>query len=232
MAQTRGGLVAAVIENMITGTKVECTFNPYEYTITKQNQWEAKPRKGKDTPKMRFKSGGAQTLKLKVYFDTTEDGSDVRSKTDDLMEMMMVTDQNRHAESDKSSPPGVAFTWGSFQFEAILKTMSQKFTLFDANGKPLRCECNLTLQQVKDQDEFGSASAPGAAGGSAATNSATPAPVPASSSPVTTVTSADRMDTMVAQNGGDPGNYRATAEENNIDNPLALTPGQPITIVT
>jgi hypothetical protein len=65
----------------------------------------------------------------------------------------------------------VAFTWGSFQFKAILKTMTQKFTLFDANGKPMRCECDLTLEQVLEQEEFGSASAPGAAAASSSSSS-------------------------------------------------------------
>jgi hypothetical protein len=217
---TRSGLVAAVIENMITNEKVECTFNPYEYTITKQNEWEAKPRKGKDTPKLKFKSGGAQTLKLKVYFDTSLSGSDVRGTTDKLMTMMLITDSNRHAESDKSSPPGVAFSWGSFQFKAILKTMTQKFTLFDTNGKPLRCECDLTLQQVEDQAELGSPAGPVAA------------VVPVPNTPVATVTSADRIDTVVAQNNGDPSNYRATAAANNVDNPLKMLAGTLLNVVT
>jgi hypothetical protein len=217
---TRGGLIPAVIENMITGEKVECTFNPYEYTITKQNEWEAKPRKGKDTPKLKFKSGGSQNLKLKVYFDTSLSGSDVRGTTDKLMTMMLITDSNRHAESDKSSPPGVAFSWGSFQFKAILKTISLKFTLFDTNGKPLRCECDLTLQQVEDQAELGSPAGPAAA----------VVPVPATT--VATVTTADRIDTVVAQNGGDSSNYRATAAANNVNNPLALQPGSQMNIVT
>jgi hypothetical protein len=56
--------------------------------------------------------------------------------------------------------------------------------------------------------------------------------VPASNAPVATVTSADRMDTVVAQNGGDASNYRATAEANNVNDPLKLQPGTPMTIIT
>lgn len=212
MAQTRSGLAAANIVNVTAGESVPCMFNPYEYTLTKRNQWEKKPTKGKNTPKVRFKQGGSQTLKLKVYFDTMNDGSDVRTHTDKLWVMMMVDESTTHAESDKSSPPEVAFEWGRLYFKAVLTNMTQKFTLFDEFGTPLRCECDLTLEQMIDVDDYQSSSsvAPRA---------------PRSVPPAAQVTSADRMDTIVSQNGGDPNNWKETAAANNVNDPLNLTPG-------
>ena len=208
MALTRGGLVPAKIKNVTAGEDVECMFNPFEYTLTKQNQWEKKASKGSNTPEVRFKQGGSQTLKLKVHFDTLQTGSDVRAYTDKLWKMMMVDDSTRHAQSDKSAPPEVAFEWGRLFFKAVLTNMTQKFTLFDDKGTPLRCEVDLTLEQMIDIDDYGPQS-PAAAGAAQAV--ATTA----------TATSSDRPDTV----GGSPDAMRDTMEANNIDNPNKIPPG-------
>lgn len=212
MPLTRGGLVSAKIKNVTDGDEVECMFNPFEYTLTKQNQYEKKPSKGSNTPEVRFKQGGSQTLKLKVYFDTLQDGSDVRSYTDKLWKMMQVSESTRHAQSDKSSPPEVAFEWGRLFFKAALTNMTQKFTLFDANGTPLRCEVDITLEQMVDIDDYGPQS-PVAAGASQATAT------------VNTATSASRPDTLASS----PDTMRETMAANNINNPLRIPSGTPIT---
>ncbi|MAS35154.1 MAG: hypothetical protein CL610_14175 [Anaerolineaceae bacterium] len=192
-------------------------FNPFEYTLTKQNQWEKKPSKGKNTPEVRFKQGGSQVLKLKVYFDTLQTGTDVRTHTDKLWTMMMVDDSTRHSESDKSSPPEVSFIWGRLYFKAVLTNMTQKFILFDDQGTPLRCEVDLTLEQMIDVDDYGPQSA--------VVSTATEA-VPT----VAQATSADRIDTLASQNGLAPTDHRKIAEANNMDNPQKILPGQSLVI--
>ena len=90
MSPTKGGLEPATITNMDTGEVVRCMFNPHEYTLTKQNRWERGEKKGKNVPKIKFTQGGAQKLKLQLFFDTYAEGSDVRAHTDPLWQMMMV----------------------------------------------------------------------------------------------------------------------------------------------
>jgi hypothetical protein len=212
MPLTRGGLVSAKIKNVTDGDEVECMFNPFEYTLSKQNQYEKKPSKGSNTPEVRFKQGGSQTLKLKVYFDTLQDGSDVRQYTDKLWKMMQVSESTRHAQSDKSSPPEVAFEWGRLFFKAALTNMTQKFTLFDANGTPLRCEVDVTLEQMVDIDDYGPQS-PAAAGAAQATSN------------LVTAKSSDRPDTLSSS----PDTMRETMAANNIDDPLKVPPGKTLT---
>ncbi|MBZ0303251.1 MAG: hypothetical protein K8J31_26130 [Anaerolineae bacterium] len=217
MTLTRGGLQPAKIKNVTDGDDVECMFNPFEYTLTKQNQWEKKASKGSNTPEVRFKQGGSQVLKLKVYFDTLQTGSDVRSYTDKLWKMMMVTDTTRHAQSDKSAPPEVAFEWGRLYFKAVLTNMTQKFTLFDDKGTPVRCEVDLTLEQMIDVDDYGPQSP-------VAATAAQVAPK------VAQMTSADRPDTIAAQNSGSPDATRDIMAANNINDPLKIPPGTPLNI--
>ncbi len=217
MALTRGGLQPAKIINVTSGDEVECMFNPFEYTLTKQNQWEKKAGKGTNTPEVRFKQGGSQVLKLKVFFDTLHTGTDVRSFTDKLWKLMMVDDSTRHAQSDKSSPPEVAFSWGRLYFKAVLTNMSQKFLLFDDRGTPLRCEVDLTLEQMIDIDDYGpqTPSIP---------TSTVAAPI------VATANSSSRLDAVLAANNMSPNDVRKVAEANNMDNPQKLLPGQNINL--
>lgn len=211
MTLTRGGLQPAKITNLITNDEVKCMFNPFEYTLTKSNQWEKKPVKGKNVPNVSFKQGGSQVLKLTIHFDTMADGSDVRTHTDKLWKMMLIDDSTRNAQSNKSTPPDVAFEWGRLYFKAVITQMSQKFTLFDENGTPLRCQVDVTLEQMIDVDDY---PPQGAA-----------APPPSPAKPRTMI-QGDRPDNVAASDGGDAGDMRQMMENNNIDDPLALRPGQ------
>jgi hypothetical protein len=123
-----------------------------------------------------------------------------------------VDDSTRHSQSDKATPPEVAFEWGRLYFKAALTNMTQKFTLFDDQGTPLRCEVDLTLEQMIDIDDYGPQSPVAAAATQAAPK-------------VATTTSADRPDTV-----GGPEAMRSVAEANNIDNPLRVPPGTNMTI--
>lgn len=212
---TRGGLQPAKIINLTTNDEVKCMFNPFEYTLSKQNSWEKKPVKGKNVPQVSFKQGGSQTLKLTLQFDTLLDSSDVRKHTDKLWQMMLVDDTKKNPQSDKSQPPEVAFEWDRLYFKAVLTNMTQKFTLFDPKGTPVRCTVDITLEQLIDIDDYGPQS-----GGSSA-SPGTPA------APPVTATEGDRIDNLAAAASNlIPESYRPLAALNKIDNPLRIRPGQ------
>ena len=148
MATTKGGLEPATITNVDTSETVRCMFNPHEYTLTKQNRWERGKKKGKNVPKLKFTQGGAQQLKLQLFFDTYADGSDVREHTDSLWRMMMVNADKVNPRSNKSEPPPVMFQWGGLVFAAVITNMSQKFTLFLKDGTPVRATVDISLEQL------------------------------------------------------------------------------------
>ena len=129
MPSTRGGLEPATIVNLSTNAEVHCMFNPHEYTVAKQNQWTNDEVKGKNVPKVKFSQGGAQTMSLQLVFDTFADATDVRTHTQELWNMMMVTEDRRNPRNNKSEPPRVEFRWGQFSFRAIITQVSQKFSL-------------------------------------------------------------------------------------------------------
>lgn len=152
---TRGGLRKAKIINLSNESEfVECMFNPHEYSLSKSNTWKANENISKNAPTATFKSGGAQVLKLSLHFDTLEEGGDVRDITDKLWKMMEVDEDNKNSESGKGAPPEVAFEWGRLYFRSVITNMTQKFTLFTADGVPVRCAVNITLEQKVDKGDY------------------------------------------------------------------------------
>lgn len=213
MPETKGGLVPGQIINLNNNKKLNFMFNPKEYTISKSNSWKTRPVKGKNVPRVRFQHGEAIQLKLQLTFDTYEDGTDVRKHTDVLWKMMMVDESKKSSDSDKAEPPKVRFKWGPFSFKAVIKSLSQKFTLFKEDGTPLRTTVDITLQQVQDTHDF-----PSQPGGGRATQSTVVQPQ-----------QGQRLDNVAADQTGNAGNYRAVADANNIDNPKKQ-PSGPLTI--
>lgn len=211
MPNTKGDLAPATIENLSTHKTVYCMFNPNEYTLTKQNQYTADKVKGKNVPKVKFTQGGAETLKLQLFFDTYAEQKDVREHTEELWKMMLVAEDKKNQKDNKSEPPHVKFTWGSFSFEAVITSLSQRFTLFLKDGKPVRTTVDISFQQVEDNQEH-HAQNPTSGGGPPLR--------------VHVVQAGDRLDLIAAQVYGDATQWRLIARENRLLHPLRLHEGQ------
>jgi hypothetical protein len=197
---------------------IEVLFNPAEYTLERGNTYQSTSLPGLATPVTQFVTGNADTLSMELFFDTyarssrhsnVQQGEDVRKYTSKLAALLDV-DSTLHA------PPIVQFIWGppigspvGFQFTAIIEKLTQKFTLFDSDGVPLRATLNVTFKEyktVQDQlEEIGRQSA-------------------------------DRTELVVATEGtplwahayeafGDPAQWRVIAAQNGLPNPRILEPG-------
>lgn len=221
---TRGGLQPAVIyeceeqgnqvRKKMGGVSVNCMFNPFEYSVTKTNTYETKSTNA-SVPTMEFKSAGEKTLKLNLVFDTYEEliptSQDVTKATRELWKLMEVKD-----ESDgKKRPPPVAFEWGGFQFFAVIKSITQKFTLFTKDGTPVRAEVEINFSQHLDTTEYDKQN-PTSGGG----------PLER----VWQVKAGDRLDVIAAEVYGDAKKWRLIAEHNHLFNPLLLSAGQRLRI--
>jgi len=215
MPTTRGGLAPAVLVNKNTGESVPCMFNPFEYTIAKSNSYEQADTKGKNIPRIRFQQGGAQTLTLRLLFDTLDTGSDVRTLTARLWNMMMVDELRTDPRTGKSEPPHVLFIWGALSFEAVITQMSEQISLFLPTGTAVRSTVQISLQQVSDELDL-------------------PAQNPTSGGGIAPQTrrldAGDRLDIIAFEAYGDSNKWRQIAQANGIEDPLRLRPGQLIMI--
>lgn len=97
-----------------------------------------------------------------------------------------------------------------------MTNVQQKYTLFLPDGTPVRTTVDITLEQLIDVDDYSSSG--GGGGGAAATPK------------VATAQQGQRMDTVAAQQTGDPANYRQVAEANNVDNPNKVPNGTPLVV--
>ncbi|MCB9076729.1 MAG: LysM peptidoglycan-binding domain-containing protein [Anaerolineaceae bacterium] len=220
MTTTKGNLQRAQIfevddsgEKKGGGIVVNCTFNPYEYTVSKSNSYSEKAKNNGDTPQVTFSKAGAQTLKLNLIFDTYEEKTDVSIITNKLWKLMETRTRGEGQNTEKIPPPEVAFSWGVFHFVAVITNMTQKFTLFTKDGIPVRAKVDVTFTQHKDLNDYRNQKQNPTSGGG---------PIEERRQ----VIAGDRLDAIAAHVYGDPNKWRLIAERNNIINPLTLRPGQ------
>jgi nucleoid-associated protein YgaU len=139
------------------GSPIVCMFNPKEYKSQKQNTWQDKMAKGENVPHIEFGGGQPSTLQMQLFFDTYATGEDVREKyTNAIWELMLVDESLKDHTSTKSRPPIVQFRWGeAWYFDAVITSISQTFSLFLGDGKPVRATLDVTFRQIKDNKRFG-----------------------------------------------------------------------------
>ena len=134
-----------ILEGEGKGNKIDCLFNPKEYTIEKTVEWTAPQGAGKNTSKLEFKSGKPATMKVELFFDTYEASEkDVSVFTKKIFDLMKVDDTLKDKKSKKGRPAKVLFIWGQNKesrrvvFQSVVQSVSAKYTLFLADGTPVR----------------------------------------------------------------------------------------------
>lgn len=206
-----------VCDGSKSGRTVECMFRPKEYTVTKQNSWQPGEVKGKDVPRLEFRGGGASSLTMELFFDTYEIGKDVRKEyTNKIWELMAIDDSLTDRTTLKGRPPLVQFQWGPvISFKAVITNITQKFTMFKADGTPVRATLTVTFQEAEKPGKY-------------------PFQNPTTSSKagykVRIVKEGDSLDWIAHEEYGNPALWRFIAETNNLENPMKLSPGQMLSI--
>jgi len=185
-------------------------FNPTEYTLAKANQIAEAAIPGLEAPILQYVNGNTRTLDMDLYFDTFEEGTDVRSRTDQVYHLLWI-DPSTHA------PPICTVAWGSFRFRCVVDHVSGKFTLFLADGTPVRATLSVTFKEFIDVDALVRVQP---------TESA-------DHRKTRVVKSGDRIDNIANEEYGDPGKWRPIAEANDMDDPddpERLKPGRVLII--
>jgi nucleoid-associated protein YgaU len=150
-----------IIPDNVPGTAletVEAMFNPGSYTITKSVTWNRANDARANAPTVTFGGGSARELALELFFDVTEvsdPNRDVRTETDKLVKMTRIL---RSRETPR--PPTCRVEWdrkksADFPFRGVISTLTQRFTLFNSNGRPLRATVNVSITEfLKRTDDL------------------------------------------------------------------------------
>lgn len=150
-----GQLTKAEIENLDNHDKIVCMFNPKEYTLSRSNNWKDKTSKGRDVPELEFGGGTPGNLTLQLLFDTYGTPGDVSTDTVLLWNMMKIVQKRKNPATKIGEPPHCQFKWGTvWTFEAVIVSISQKYTLFAADGTPKRAILDVTFKQIADEDKY------------------------------------------------------------------------------
>jgi hypothetical protein len=140
---------------------IELTYNPTELNFEKSVQLAEIAIPGLNAPLQQFVRGQAEKLTVELFFDTTDSGMgagavSVTQQTDHIYALTRI-------EPSGHAPPTVSFTWGQSvpgrnlppasgnqrgdEFRGVVESVRQKFTLFSADGIPLRATLSVTIRE-------------------------------------------------------------------------------------
>jgi nucleoid-associated protein YgaU len=202
-------LQKAFIAEKEGGAQLSCRFNPREYSVTKSAKWSKTPAKGaKSAPKQEFLGANPRTMQMELFFDAWESqAANVAKDVDTLLGWTNPTQKSIAA--NKPNPPIVVFHWGTTaSFDAYVKQVNAKFTLFKPDGSPLRATVGVTFEEVPAE--------PGAQN-------------PTSGGPVGrrshVLSEGETLQLVAHREYGDAALWRAVALANDVDDPLRLPAG-------
>lgn len=195
-------LEKAVIVNADTNDEIEVLFNPKEYVIEKKTPWSEINVFGLDSPPVQFTMGERKRLSMELFFDTSEEKTDVRDYTAKIEELMLVNAQEHR-------PPILRFSWGSLSFDCVLEDLVQRFTLFTNDGTPLRAICKVVFKEYA----------------TAATQLSGTRRESADHTKRMTLRDGETLSSLAAREYKDCSKWRVIADANNIDDPENISAG-------
>jgi hypothetical protein len=183
-------------------------FYPTQYGIEGSNHIAEIPIPGLGAPVLQYVYGNTRSLSMDLYFDTYEEGLDVRVEFTDKIYALLNVDSKTHVA------PICDISWGGFNFTGVLDHVSGQFTLFAADGTPVRATLKVIFKQFIELEVLVRENPTQSADHRKAR----------------VVQAGDRIDLIAGQEYGDAGNWRPIAEANNLSDPRRLEPGQSLII--
>ena len=201
--------------------EVKFQYNPTKYQVQKAVQWKAGDQKAAGAPPLEFVQGQGRMVSMELIMDDYEgkdvDGSPVPQVVERVAQLdkFTVIDPKNAGDASKARPPRVMFMWANkhAQFPAVIKSLNVTYTLFHEDGRPARATVSLQLQEWPDKPPGQNPTSMGSGG-------------------VRThrVIAGETLDMIAYHEYGAAFRWKHIAEVNNLDNPLAIRPGQHLLI--
>lgn len=137
-----------ILEGRNKDRELTVHFNPTEYAVEYGASFQETPVPGLSNPILQFVNGSAEMLAMDLLFDTYTDGggSDVSEDTRQFTDLLAI-------DADTHAPPRVEFKWGVFAFRAVVEKISQRFTMFQGDGTPVRATLSVSFKQYRTISE-------------------------------------------------------------------------------
>jgi nucleoid-associated protein YgaU len=182
-------------------------FNPNQYSLNQGNTLAEVGVPGLAAPILQYVRGNGRTLGMDLFFDTYEQGGDVRRYTNRIYGLLNI-------RGPLHRPPICTFTWGSFSFTCVLESVGGRFTLFLPDGTPARATLTVSLKEFVDVEVL----------------VRTPPTESADHAKTYLVHRGDTLASIAAAEYGDPALWRPIARANRLANPRLLTPGMRLSL--
>jgi len=177
-------------------------FNPTQYSLDQANSIAEVGVPGLAAPILQYVRGNGRTLTMDLFFDTYEAQTDVRRHTEKIYGLLNV-------RGPLHRPPVCTFTWGAFNFTCVAERVGGRFTLFLADGTPVRATLSCTFKEFIEVELL----------------VRDPPLESADHAKTYVVRRGDTLAAIAAREYGDPEQWRPIADANRIENPRVLPPG-------
>jgi len=193
-------LAKALIINTDTNERIQVMYNPEEFKLDQGNNFAEVGIPGLNAPPIQYVRGKLRSLSMDLFFDTYEQGLDVRQFTNQVVGLLDALPQTK-------APPVLLFSMGKFNFQCVLAEAGQRFTMFLRDGTPVRSTMSVRFQEYVRIDVtiqqgffFGPPTLHNIAAG-------------------------QTLSGLASNYLGDPSQWRSIAQKNKIDDPFHIPPG-------
>jgi nucleoid-associated protein YgaU len=219
---------------------IDVMFNPTEYSITRNMSYADVNVPGLSMPILQFVRGESQVLALELFIDSSDrkepaPGPPIFSAADKARgaeeiaginpvapdkwpalakspyaeHRLMALRRLAQIDSELHAPPVIEFRWAAARFQGVITSFTEKFTMFDDQGHIVRARVTLSIKSWRNPDQL--------------FNEVNP------KSPYRTKTrvvrAGERLDTIAAEEYGDPAQWSAIAKANGITRPRVVPVG-------
>jgi nucleoid-associated protein YgaU len=211
LVETAGS--ALQFDSAESSSAIAAMFNPNKLAFSRSVQWGNQGAAKRDNPEMQFTGADPATLTLDLIFDTYDTPEPEEAKknvrTQYIERLLHLTTVEQHGAMHR--PPVCRLQWGDqgIFFQGVVQQIQTQYTMFTAAGVPVRASANCTFKQWRSNKSDLQAQDL----------------MSADVAKLWVVKRGETLAGIAALEYGDPRAWLAIAEENGIDDPLALAPG-------
>lgn len=195
------------------GKVISVLFNPAEYSFERTNAYKSLPIPGLGTPLMQFINGELDTLSMELFLDdyTDPEGPTSREKKEAKPLLTRLKDISKLLEIDRDlhAPSPVRFNWGPMEFVAVIDKLGRKVTKFHPDGTPARASLSVSFKEYRTLRR----------------QMEEPRRESADKSKRRVVVGRDSLWLMAAREYDNPREWVRIANENDLDDPRDIAPG-------
>lgn len=156
MSAISGGSVdKAWFYNDDTGDWFEVQYNPVNFKFNKPVSWKEHDDQGKEGS-LEFQKASPASMSMELTFDTTHDGSDVRTAWVNLLlyltNPLVPAGSGEQSCLEKKRPPKVWFRWGKFKLLGVIESVDATYLMFSPEGTPLRAKVTVKMKEWNPED--------------------------------------------------------------------------------